>query len=261
MAYYIISEIMGRIMKSLKYLVFICFSFYLLLSCSSPSELDVNKRIEPVDPFKVRIFPTIREVIVEENGNQISSPNSNNFEISKSEIVIDTLKNPPLIWMRVILERKGNYESRRLSLRSINLNLDSFSITGLPYSFSQSLFSNFYWAKIKIQRGPKKYFDTLIDICRSPNYFEIAIVLNKQMREVFANAYGKILDKRFTISRRDTVVFDSVLVVHYDTIWVYGKPVIKKEERWEVKEIHLVQEEVTPFADSLILNFKIRMKF
>lgn len=244
-----------------KFLILIFAILGLLFSCSAPSDLDVNKRIEPVDPMKVRVYPTIREVIIEENGNQINNVSRINFEISKSDIAIDTLKNPPLIWMKIVLERKGHFESRRLALKSINLVLDSFPITGLPYSFSQNF--NFYqnWAKIKIQRGPKKDFDTLIDVSKNPNYFEMGIILNKQLHEILANGYGKIYDRRFTISRHDTVVFDSVLKVHYDTIWIYGKPVIKKEEYWEVKEIRLEQEEVTPFADSLILNFKIRMKY
>lgn len=230
-------------------------------SCSSPSDLDVNKRIEPVDPSKVRVFPIIREITIEENGNQINSMGSKNFEITKSEIVVDTIKNPPLIWMQVVLERKEHNEFRRLALRSINLKLDSFLMTGLPYSFAQDSYKNKCWAKIKIQRGSKKDFDTLIDVNKYPNYFEMSVVLNKNLHEILANGYGKIYDRRFTISRRDTVVFDSVLKVEYDTIWVDGKPIIKKEEHWEVKEIHLEHEEVTPFADSLIMNFKIRMKY
>lgn len=235
--------------------------FALLYSCSSPSDLDVNKRIEPVDPSKVRVFPTIREISIEENGNQINSMGRKTFEITKSEIVVDTIKNPPLIWMQVVLERKEPNEFRRLTLRSVNLKLDSFLMTGLPYSFALDYYKNRCWAKIKIQRGPKKNFDTLVDVNKYPNYFEMAVVLNKNLREILANGYGKIYDRRFTVSRRDTIVYDSVLKVRYDTIWVHDKPIIKKEEYWEVKEIHLEQEEVTPYSDSLLINFKIRMKY
>ncbi|MGQ9819775.1 MAG: hypothetical protein ACUVQ1_07625 [Candidatus Kapaibacteriales bacterium] len=235
--------------------------FIWVISCSSPSDLDVNKRIEPVDPSKVRVFPIIRDVIIEENGNQTNISGGRNLEITKSEIVVDTIKNPPMIWMQIVLERKDYNEFRRLSFRSINLKLDSFLVTGLPYSFAEKAYKNKCWAKIKIQRGPKNDFDTLIDINRTPNYFEMSVVWNKNLHEILANGYGKIYDRRFTVSRRDTIVFDSVLKVYYDTIWLDNKPIIKKEEHWEVKEIHLVREEVTPYADSLILSFKIRMKY
>lgn len=248
-------------MKKNIFLLSILGVFALLYSCSSPSDLDVNKRIEPVDPSKVRVFPIIREITIEENGNQVNSMRNQNFEISKSEIVVDTIKNPPLIWMQVVLERKEYSKFRRLALRSVNLKLDSFLMTGLPYSFAQDSYITKCWAKIKIQRGPKKDFDTLIDVNKNPNYFEMSVILNKNLHEILANGYGKIYDRRFTVSRRDTVVFDSILKVRYDTIWVHDYPIIKKEEYWEIKELHLEQEEVIPFADSLIINFKIRMKY
>jgi hypothetical protein len=46
-----------------------------------------------------------------------------------------------------------------------------------------------------------------------------------------------------------------------DTVWVNDKPIVKEVEYWEKKEIKLKIEETTAIPDSLILNFKFRMKY
>jgi hypothetical protein len=235
--------------------------------CSQPSELSDPVKVTPKDREKVRIRPEIYYISIGENGIETQdyvNIKKEHFETTKIEISVDTLYPTPIIWFKVNIEREGMNENpkefRRLSLRNINFNIDSFPVMGIPLQLKETDFPK-SWVKVKLARGPKKDFDSIIDPSRSPNYFELGFTLNKPFREIWATGYGKIYNTRYSLTKRDTTVVDSVLKTKYDTVWIDGKPYVKKVEYWDVKEIKLQIEEITPFPDSLLLNFKLRLKY
>lgn len=235
--------------------------------CTQPSDLEEPTKATPTDRLKTRIYPQIYFLSISENGvenQQFPNLEKSFFETRKTEISVDTLYPTPLIWFKVNLEKAHfQYNERgfkRLTIKSINFNIDSFPIVGIPMQLKTQRFPK-SWIKLNIARGPKYNFDTLVDPSIEPNFFEIGFTLNKPYREIWATGFGKIYSQRFSLVKRDTTVIDSVLKTRYDTIWIDNKPYIKKIDYWEVKEIKLQIEEITPFPDSLLLNFKFRLKY
>lgn len=248
-------------------LVIITIGFTLQF-CTQPSDLNDPVKVTPKDRMKARIYPQIYYISIGENGVETQDYNNfgkeRHFETNKVEISVDTLSQIPFIWFKVNLERKHASQDeqniRRLSIKNININIDSFPVLGVPLKLNKREFPK-SWLKLTLARGPKRNFDTIVDPSVEPNNFEIGFTLNKPYREIWANGYGKIYDTRFALVKRDTTVIDSVLKTKWDTVWVNGKPYIKKVEYWEIKEIKLQIEEITPFPDSLLLNFKFRLKY
>lgn len=235
--------------------------------CTQPSELDEPTKVTPTDRLKTRIYPQIFYLSISENGvenQQFSNFEKNYYETRKTEISVDTLYPTPLIWFKVNLEKTHfQYNERgfrRLTIKSINFNIDSFPVVGIPLQLNSQRFPK-SWIKLNIARGPKSSFDTLVDPSNEPNFFEIGFTLNKPYREIWATGYGKIYSTRFALVKRDTIVTDSVLKTRYDTVWIDNRPYVKKVDYWEVKEIRMQIEEITPFPDSLLLNFKFRLKY
>ncbi|MCX7907910.1 MAG: hypothetical protein N2560_00100 [Ignavibacteria bacterium] len=254
-------------MKRKFILIVIVFITLSLQFCTQPSELDDPVVAKPTDRMKARIYPQIYYISIGENGvvnEQFTNVEKGAFEPRKAEISVDTLSQTPLVWFKLNLERKHfEYQekgSRRLTIKSINFNIDSFPIVGFPLPF-RTFESPKSWIKVNLARGPKKDFDTIVDPTIKPNYFEIGFNYNKRFREIWALGYGKIYNTRYALTKRDTTVIDSILKTRYDTIWIDNKPYVKKVDYWEVKVIKLQIEEITPFPDSLLLNFKIRLKY
>ncbi len=254
-------------MKRKFILIWFVITSLLLQFCTQPSDLNEPTKVTPTDRIKARIYPQIYYISIAENGvenQQYSNIEKTYYETMKTDISIDTLYQTPLIWFKVNLERKHfEYQERgfrRLTIKNINFNIDSFPILGIPLDLISKEFPK-SWIKINLARGPKMYFDTIVDPTTYPNYFEIGFSLNKPFREIWAIGYGKIYNKRFALIKRDTIVVDSVLKSRYDTVWIDNKPYVKKVDYWERKEIKLQIEEITPFPDSLLLNFKFRLKY
>jgi len=236
-------------------------------SCSPPTELDGPVKITPKDREKAFIRPEISYFSFSENGVEESSFDYDNkekfFLTGKTQIYVDTLTQPPRIWFRVMLYRNRKHSDekvRRISIREYNFNLDSFPVLGIPLSLRLNEYPR-SWVKLMLRRGPKDSQDTLVDPCSFPNSLEINCSLNKPYREIWLTGYGKIFDSRFETIFRDTTVIDSVKKTRLDTVWVNDKPIVKEVEYWEKKEIKLKIEETTAIPDSLILNFKFRMKY
>lgn len=241
-------------------------SFVLLFEhCSSPTELNTPIKVTPKEREKTFIRPQVSYFSFEENGVEQSfySFKHNQFEIKKSEIFVDTLTQPPRIWFRLIVEKEKNGmmdNNWRISIKSFNFNIDSFPVLGIPLNIQTKEYPN-TWIKFLLHRGKKESYDTLVDPCKLPNSFEINFSLNKPYREIWATGYSKLYNTRFETILRDTTIVDSVKKYRWDTTWVDNQPILKKVEYWEKKEIKMKIEEITPFPDSLILNFKFRMKY
>lgn len=259
-------NLMEKYMKKILFWLVAGSFLWLFQSCVQPSELDEPTKVSTNDRAKMRIYPNIYYVSLAENGVEDLeySQLEEKFSCNKIEIFVDTLYPTPLIWFKIYLEKKkfeyNNREFSRLKIKSLNFNIDSFPILGIPLLLKKSNSPN-SWVKVNLARGPKNTFDTIIDPSAEPNYFEIGFTYNKPYREIWANGYGKIYSQRFSLVQRDTIVVDSVLKTRFDTVWVDNKPQIKKVEYWEVKEIRLKIDEITKHPDSLILNFKFRLKY
>lgn len=254
-------------MKRFTLIVVLLILPFIFGSCSAPSELEGPVKITPKDREKAFIRPEISYFSFGENGVEESyfyyDIANVKFERRKSEIFVDTLTQPPRIWFRVMLSRKQNYidgNVSRIRIREYSFNLDSFPILGIPTILKSFEYPK-SWVKFVLQRGPKNSQDTLVDPCSFPNSLEINSSLNKAYREIWLTGYGKIFNYRFETIFRDTTVVDSVKKLRWDTVWVENKPIIKQVEYWEKKEIKLKIEETTTIPDSLILNFKFRMKY
>ncbi len=237
--------------------------------CTQPSELSDPVKVTPTDKIKARIYPQIYYFSIGENGVETSDYTNINkeqhFEAKKTEISVDTLSQTPYIWFKLNLERKGveqrEKEFRRLFIKNFNFNIDSFPVIGVPLKLSSKEFPK-SWIKLTLARGPKKgtgYYNRIHLLIQTN--FEIGFTLNKPYREIWATGYGKIFNTRFALIKRDTTVVDSVLKTRWDTVWVDNKPHIRRVDYWEKKEIKLQIEEITSFPDSLILNFKFRLKY
>ncbi len=259
---------MKEIMKS-KFILLVIVAFGLTLQfCTQPSELDDPVKVTPTDKMKARIYPQIFFISIGENGVETQDYSNlgkeRNFETNKVDISVDTLSQTPFIWFKLNLERKNepnnDKEFHRVRIKNINFNIDSFPVLGIPLKLASNEFKK-NWIKLTIARGPKKDFDTIIDPSIEPNHFEIGFTLNKPFREIWANGYGKIFTTRFALIKRDTIVVDSVLKTRWDTVWIDNKPYIKKVEYWEVEKIKLQIQEITPSPDSLLMNFKFRLKY
>ncbi len=249
-----------------KLTILILVSFVLSFQyCSPPTGLDTPIKITPKEREKTFIRPQVSFFSFEENGVEQNyyNFNPNHFKIEKVEIFVDTLIQPPRIWFRLMTEKenKGKMGDHwRIFIKSFNFNIDSFPVLGIPLNIKTGEYLN-TWIKFLLRRGAKESYDTLIDPCKLPNSFEINFSLNKPYREIWATGYSKLYNTRFETILRDTTIIDSVKKYRWDTTWIDNQPVIKKEEYWEKKEIKMKIEEITPFPDSLILNFKFRMKY
>ncbi len=237
----------------------------LLTFCSNPVDIETPRKKTPVDPKEALVIPRISQVVIEENGEEIRSNNllgDEVFSVEKSEIYVDTLSKPARMWLKlsIKIKKKGRENLRRLHLKGILINLDSLPILNSPLMITNSRFTG-SWAKVLLHRSEKEELDTTVDLTKTPNYYEISLSHNPLYREFWATNYFRIYDKYYARIVRDSVVRDSVLKYRYDTTFVDDKPVIKKVEYWEVKEIRIKVEELTGYPDSIFVNFKIRMKY
>lgn len=227
----------------------------MIFSCSSPADLDTPTKTTPVDKNQAMVRPKVSQITMEQNGAVTE------FEVEKYKIVVDTFETPARIWLNLSAKVKEKGRHQRFGVKSFVINVDSFPVGDLPFNFYNNTIYRNCWTKFLLNRGEQSKFDTLVDASSAPNYFELSFAHKPSYREFWANGYAKIYGKRFTVAERDTIVKDSVLKVRYDTVYVDNKMVIKKEEYWDVHEIKMKIEEITPFLDSLFINLKIRMKY
>ena len=168
------------------------------MSCESPWDLDTPRNIilpKPVDSVQLSLV----SIYIETNGTE------EQFVIEKAILEIDSVSKTPIVWgtVSLITSENINFDTKKICLSSITLNLNNFSVVGNTVTLNNNSTPDSF-AKYKINRGVNSGYDTTIVCDPSKNKAEISFSHDKDNNELWIYLNANIYEKRYAVDSGNT---------------------------------------------------------